>query len=81
MTTITKHNDDYVAFWNQVLVTKFERFRNILMGGMSYHSETPLRKLHLAEDANALDVGCGWGDTALALAKKIGSGGSVTGVD
>ena len=51
------------------------------MGGMSYHSETPLRKLHLAEGANALDVGCGWGDTALALAKKIGSGGSVTGLD
>jgi ubiquinone/menaquinone biosynthesis C-methylase UbiE len=81
MTTITKHNDQFVAFWNEVLVTKFERFRNILMGGMSYHSETPLRKLHLAEGAHALDVGCGWGDTALALAKKIGSGGSVTGLD
>ena len=81
MTTITKHNDEFVAFWNEVLVSKFERFRNILMGGMSYHSETPLRKLHLAEGANALDVGCGWGDTALALAKKIGSGGSVTGLD
>ena len=81
MTTITKHNDDYVAFWNQVLVTKFERFRNILMGGMSYHSETPLRKLHLPEGANALDVGCGWGDTALALARKVGPSGSVTGLD
>ena len=81
MTTITKHNDEFVAFWNEVLVSKFERFRNILMGGMSYHSETPLRKLHLAEGANALDVGCGWGDTALALAKKIGPGGSVTGLD
>ena len=81
MTTITKYNDEYVAFWNEVLVTKFERYRNILMGGMSYHSETPLRKLHLPEGANALDVGCGWGDTALALARKVGPSGSVTGLD
>lgn len=81
MTTITKHNDEFVAFWNEVLVSKFERFRNILMGGMSYHSETPLRKVHLPDGANALDVGCGWGDTALALARKVGSSGSVTGLD
>ena len=77
----TTHNDEFVAFWNDVLVTKFERFRNILMGGMSYHSDTPLRDLCLAEGAKVLDVGCGWGDTALALAKKVGISGSVTGLD
>lgn len=81
MTTITKHNDEFVAFWNEVLVTKFERFRNILMSGMSYHSEAPLRMAHLAEGTHALDVGCGWGDTALALASKVGPSGSVTGLD
>jgi len=81
MTTTTQHNDEYVAFWNDVLVTKFESFRNILMDGMSYHSETPLNKVNLPEGANVLDVGCGWGDTALALARKVGPGGSVTGLD
>ena len=43
----TMQNDEFITFWNDVLVTKFERFRNILMGGMSYHSETPLRKIQL----------------------------------
>ena len=81
MTTKTKHNDEFIAFWNEVLVTKFERFRNILMGGMSYHSEKPLSTVHLPVGAKALDVGCGWGDTALALAEKVGPKGSVTGLD
>ena len=81
MTTSTKHNDEFIAFWNNVLVSKFERFRNILMEGMSYHSDTPLRNVQLAKDANVLDVGCGWGDTAIALASKVGPNGSVTGLD
>jgi len=77
----TMQNDEFITFWNDVLVTKFERFRNVLMGGMSYHSETPLRKIQLPEGANALDVGCGWGDTAVALANKVGPSGTVTGLD
>ena len=35
-------NDEFTAFWNNVLVDKFERFRNILLDGLSYHSEAPL---------------------------------------
>jgi ubiquinone/menaquinone biosynthesis C-methylase UbiE len=81
MATTTTHNGEFIAFWNDVLVTKFERFRNILMGGMSYHSATPLGKLRLPDGASALDVGCGWGDTALALANKVGPNGSVVGLD
>lgn len=77
----TNHNDEFIAFWNDVLVTKFERFRNILMEGMSHHSATPLAKLYLPDGTRALDVGCGWGDTALALANKVGPNGSVVGLD
>jgi len=74
-------NDEFTAFWNNVLVDKFERFRNILLDGLSYHSEGPLGSLAIAQGARALDVGCGWGDTAIALAKKIGPSGSVLGLD
>jgi ubiquinone/menaquinone biosynthesis C-methylase UbiE len=74
-------NDEFTAFWNDVLVDKFERFRNILLDGLSYHSEAPLRTLEIAQGARALDVGCGWGDTAIALARKVGSSGSVLGLD
>ena len=74
-------NDEFTAFWNDVLVEKFERFRNILLDGLSYHSELPLRTLELARGARALDVGCGWGDTAIELAKKVGASGYVLGLD
>lgn len=79
--TSTTQNDEFIDFWNEVLVAKFERFRNILMTGMSHHSDTLLRDLHLPDNANILDVGCGWGDTALVLANKAGPNGSVTGLD
>ena len=74
-------NDAFTAFWNDVLAAKFERFRNILLDGLSYHSQVPLRTLRLAPGARALDVGCGWGDTAIELAKKVGPSGFVLGLD
>ena len=43
MPETTVSNDEFTAFWNNVLVAKFERFRDILLEGMSYHSEVPLR--------------------------------------
>jgi len=81
MATVVESNDAFTAFWNDVLVAKFERFRNIMMTGLSYHSAVPLAKLRLAPGSHALDVGCGWGDTAIELARKVGPGGSVIGLD
>ena len=74
-------NDEFTAFWNNVLADKFERFRKILLDGLSYYSEGPLGTLAIAQGARALDVGCGWGDTAIALAQKVGPSGSVLGLD
>ena len=77
MATATETNDAFTAFWNDVLAAKFERFRNILLDGLSYHSKVPLAKLKLPAGAHAVDVGCGWGDTAIELAHKVGPRGSV----
>lgn len=74
-------NDQFTAFWNDVLVAKFERFRNIMMDGLSYHSRIPFRTLEVPRGAKIVDVGCGWGDTAIELARMTGPGGSVLGLD
>ena len=81
MATVMESSDTYTTFWNDVLVAKFERFRNIMLGGLSYHSEAPLAMLRLPPGAHALDAGCGWGDTAIELARKVGPTGKVLGLD
>lgn len=72
---------EYVDFWNDTLAVKFDRFREILMNGLSYHSRVPLDKLEVTPGSRLVDVGCGWGDTALALARKTGPDGYVLGLD
>jgi len=74
-------NDEFTAFWNDVLAVKFDRFRDILILGLGSHSKAPLSALELPPGSSALDVGCGWGDTAIELAQKVGSTGSVVGID
>jgi SAM-dependent methyltransferase len=64
-----------------VMVPKFERFRDIMLDGLSYHSRVPLERLALPAGTRALDVGCGWGDTAIEIARKVGPTGKVLGLD
>ena len=81
MAAAIQETDTFTAFWNDVLVAKFERFRNIMLEGLSYHSAVPLAKLDVPAGTHAVDVGCGWGDTAIELARKVGPTGSVVGLD
>jgi len=74
-------NDEFTAFWNDVLVEKFERFRNILLDGLSLHSRIPFRTLDVPRGSHIVDAGCGWGDTAIELARMTGPQGSVLGLD
>jgi ubiquinone/menaquinone biosynthesis C-methylase UbiE len=81
MSEVAVTNDEFTAFWNDVLVAKFERFRNIMMDGLGYHSRVPFATLDVPPGSRIVDVGCGWGDTAIELARKTGPKGSVLGLD
>ena len=72
---------EFVRFWNEVLVPKFTRYRHILVGGLTHHSAKVFPTLRVAEGDNAVDVGCGFGDTAIQLARLVGPRGSVLGID
>jgi ubiquinone/menaquinone biosynthesis C-methylase UbiE len=71
----------YVEFWNTVLVPKFNKWRHILSGGLSLHSEKVFPALALRSGDHVLDVGCGWGDTTIKIAHRLGPTGSVVGLD
>lgn len=70
-----------VDFWNDVLAPKFIRFRHILEGGLSRHSQVVFPLLGVEKGQRILDVGCGFGDTAFELANATGLNGQVLGVD
>lgn len=76
-----KTSNPHIDFWNTVLVPKFNTWRHILAGGLHLHSAKVFPILPVRRGNNVLDVGCGWGDTAIELARRVGPRGSVVGID
>ncbi len=71
----------FVRFWNEVLAPKFIRFKHVLVDGLSRHSEAVFPSLPVRRGDEVLDVGCGFGDTAIKLAALVGPEGHVFGID
>jgi ubiquinone/menaquinone biosynthesis C-methylase UbiE len=72
---------EFVDFWNEILAPKFIRFKHILVDRLTHHSAAIFPSLPVREGDNVLDVGCGFGDTAIQLARRVGPDGSVVGLD
>ena len=71
----------YVDFWNEILVPKFVKYKHILVDGLTHHSEAIFPSLPVREGDRVLDIGCGFGDTAIKLAQRVGPKGKVVGLD
>ena len=71
----------YVDFWNEILVPKFIKYKHILVDGLTHHSEAIFPSLPVKDGDQVLDIGCGFGDTAIKLAQRVGPKGKVVGLD
>jgi ubiquinone/menaquinone biosynthesis C-methylase UbiE len=73
--------NEHVDFWNDVLVPKFIQYRHVLVGGLNLHSAKVFPSLRVRPGDKVVDAGCGFGDTAIELARLVGPQGSVLGLD
>jgi ubiquinone/menaquinone biosynthesis C-methylase UbiE len=72
---------EFVQFWNEILVPKFIKYRHVLVGGLTKHSDAIFPKLEVNDGERVLDAGAGFGDTAIMLAKRVGPNGRVIAID
>jgi SAM-dependent methyltransferase len=81
MEQIVTANDEAIEAWDGPLFDRFVQFRHLLVDSLGVHGDEGLRVLAPAPGERALDIGCGFGDTAQQLAELVGADGSVLGVD
>lgn len=74
-------NDIVIEAWNTVLFEKFARFKHLLVEGLSAHSDELLGRDPYPPGSQVLDVGCGFGDSTLRIARQVGPEGRAVGTD
>ena len=79
--TDTGTNAAQVEYWNTVAGPKWVELQGMLDDQIRPYGEAVMQAASIQSSETLLDVGCGCGDTTLALAARIGSGGKAVGVD
>src|SRR3954447_11541002 len=77
----TNANAEATQAWDGPLFERFVQYRDIIVTGLAGHSEKALALYPPPTGANALDVGCGFGDTTERIAALAGPMGHAHGVD
>ena len=71
----------FVTCWTDVLTPRWIRFRHLLAGNGKIHSDLAFEHMAIEAGQRVLDLGCGFGESSLEIAGKVGSDGRVVGID
>jgi SAM-dependent methyltransferase len=74
-------NDEQIAFWNGPAGQRWTEEQVALDRALAAFGRGVLDRAGASPREHVLDIGCGCGDSALALADRVGAGGSVLGID
>ena len=74
-------NDDQIAYWNDSAGLTWAALQDKLDAQIEPLGDGAMAALSPAAGERVLDIGCGCGQTTLALAARVGPGGAVLGVD
>ena len=74
-------SQEQLDYWNGAGGQRWVRYQEALDRMVRPFGLAAMERLQLQPGEHVLDVGCGCGETTLALAERVGAGGSVTGID
>jgi SAM-dependent methyltransferase len=74
-------NAEAIEAWDGVLFDRFVEFRHLVVGGLAPHGDEALRIHPPQPGERAVDIGCGFGDSARQIAALVGPTGAVVGID
>ncbi len=74
-------NQEAIEAWNTVLFEKFARFRPFVSSALGFHGSRGIERLGVTPGLSVVDIGCGFGETTLQLAERVGPQGRVVGID
>lgn len=77
----TGPNAQQIEYWNETAGPRWVAMQNALDAQIAPFGHAAQERLAPASGEHVLDVGCGCGETSLELARRVGPGGGVTGLD
>src|SRR5437899_8958813 len=74
-------NAEQIRYWNEAAGPKWVVFQKVIDAQIAPLGERAMDRAGIAPGERVIDVGCGCGDTTMALARRVGPTGLVLGVD
>lgn len=79
--TILDMNDEQIAYWNGVAGQRWTEQQVVLDRALAAYGRAAVDRATVRSGEHVLDIGCGCGETSLALSDAVGPPGSVFGID